>query len=281
MNAWTTAGGLLALVLGLTVNPPADAGDPGVPVLIYHQIVTDGTKPGETVISLDRFREQMDYLAANGYTAISVGELVDYMRGKSRVPAKSVVITFDDGWKSVLNAVPVLERHGFKASFWIITRKGIGWSNMEWSDVRALDAHPLFEVGSHTASHPWDPADNLVTWVDGKVPGRGVRDAIAELQGSRADLAEQLGRPVDVLAWPCGWHNAELDRIARNAGYRAALTIEEGLNRRGDDPMRIRRAFIDGACGMPEFEAALRTGAYQVCQREDTPSKGSSPYTYR
>jgi peptidoglycan/xylan/chitin deacetylase (PgdA/CDA1 family) len=270
---------LLGPLLASAALPDARADDAaGVPVLIYHQIVSDGTPAGETVITLERFREQMDHLAAQRYTTLSMAELVGYLRGTGKVPPKAVVLSFDDGWKSVLNAVPVLERHRFKASFWIITRKGIGWSNLEWADVQALDAHPLFEVGSHTASHPWDPADNLVTWVDGRNPGKGAREAIAELQVSRADLEQRLGRPIDMLAWPCGWYNDELTRMAGRAGYRAALTTEDGLNRRGDDPMRIKRTFIDGACGMEEFKAALRTGRYQVCQKSAPPTLGNSPY---
>lgn len=255
----------LALAGGALAAPPQA---PGIPVLIYHQIVTDGTPAGETVITLDRFREQMDYLAAEGYTTLSTAELIDYMAGKRKVPAKSVVLSFDDGWKNVLNAVPVLEKHGFKASFWIITRKGIGWSNMEWSDVQALDAHPLFEIGSHTASHPWDADDNLVTWVDGKNPGKGTADAIYELQGARADLEDKLGRRIDVLAWPCGWYNDALLSIAGRAGYRATFTVDPGLNRPGGDPMRIHRSFIDGACGMDDFKHTLRTGNYRVCQTD-------------
>jgi peptidoglycan/xylan/chitin deacetylase (PgdA/CDA1 family) len=250
----------------------------GVPVLIYHQVATDGTPAGETVIALDRFREQMDHLAAQGYKTLSIDELRDYLRGRRRIPPKSVVLSFDDGWKNVLNAVPVLEAHGFKASFWIITRKGIGWSYMEWPDVQALDAHPLFEVGSHTASHPWDPADNLVTWVDGRNAGKGAADAIYELQGARADLEGKLGRPIDVLAWPCGWHNDSLLRIAGRAGYRATFTVDPGLNRPGGDPMRIRRSFIDGACGLDTFKETLRSGRYGVCQKTSPPTLGNSPY---
>jgi peptidoglycan/xylan/chitin deacetylase (PgdA/CDA1 family) len=249
-----------------------------VPVLIYHQIATDGTPDGETVIRLERFREQMDYLAAEGYTTLSSAELIDYIGGNRKVPAKSVVLTFDDGWKSVLNAVPVLEKHGFKASFWIITRQGIGWSYLEWPQIQALDAHPLFEVGSHTTTHPWDATDNLVTWVDGRTPGKGRTEAIGEVQGARADLEARLGRKIDLLAWPCGWYNAELLHIAGRAGYRASFTVDPGLNRPGGDPMRIHRSFIDGACGMDDFKHTLRTGSYRVCQTDSPPSLSSSPY---
>src|SRR5262245_27066744 len=172
--------GLVAgLILGLSA--PGWAA-PGVPVLIYHEIVTDDRPPGETVIHLDRFRQQMAWLKSHGYRTLTLPELAAVLAGAYPAPERAVVLTFDDGWKSVLHAVPVLEDYGFAASFWIIAgERGIGEPYLEWADIVQLDRHPLFEVASHTLSHPWDPANSLVTWVDGRTPGKGVADARWEL----------------------------------------------------------------------------------------------------
>lgn len=91
-----------------------------------HEIATDGNPPGETVIALGRFEAQMRWLAEHTYRTLSMAELVAIVAGRAPMPARAVVLTFDDGWKNVLNAVPVLERHRMKASFWIIAGKGIG-----------------------------------------------------------------------------------------------------------------------------------------------------------
>lgn len=252
-----------------------------VPVLIYHQIV-DGAEPGgETSISVQRFVEQMRYLRAAGYTTVSTRDLVKYMRGDIQLPEKSIVLTFDDGWKNVLNAVPVLDELQFKASFWIITELGIGWSYMEWSDVAALSANPNFEVYSHTATHPWDPKSNLVTWVEGGDSRFGPADALRELVDSKRVLEEKLGRPVPYLAWPVGWYNERLVEMAKQAGYDALLTAEDGANGLGDDVYRIKRLFVDGACDLNAFIRLITSYRYESCAQGAWITRGHSPVTYQ
>ena len=267
--------GLIALASAAAAAPPVASGA-GIPVLIYHEITTDGRPPGETVIALDRFEAQMRWLGEHGYRTLSMAELVAIVAGAAPMPPRAVVLTFDDGWKNVLNAVPVLQRYGMKASFWIIAGKGIGDDYMDWSDVAALGRRPGFEVESHTMTHPWDPADNLVTWTEGKVPGRDAASARAELGESKRELERHLHRPVDYLAWPCGWYNEALIRFAVQAGYRALLTAEAGLNAPHGDVLRIKRTFIDGSCGLDEFARTVVDGRYRVCDRQRAPTLGSA-----
>jgi peptidoglycan/xylan/chitin deacetylase (PgdA/CDA1 family) len=273
--AWLAAA-LLACAPAPGRAPRTEAGTSapprGIPVLVYHEIRGDGAPPGETVISLERFEEQMDHLAREGWRTLSMDELLAFMRGERPFgEERAVVLTFDDGWRSALNAIPALERHGFQASFWIIAHAGIGGENLDWADVQRIDAHPHFEVGSHTAHHPWDPLQNLVTWVDGRVPGRGVEDVRAELEGSRHLLEARLGRPVRRLAWPCGWYNERLIALAREAGYEAILTTDDGPNRVGDDPLRIRRVNVDGSCDLASFASILEEPRYRSCAAQGGP----------
>jgi peptidoglycan/xylan/chitin deacetylase (PgdA/CDA1 family) len=263
----------LVFALASACAAPAPA---GIPVLIYHEIATDGRPAGETVISLERFEEQMRHLAAEGYRTLSVDELVAVMRGR-RAPRKAVVLTFDDGWKSALNAVPILERYRMKASFWIITGAGIGIDYLEWSDIEQLARNPLFQVESHTVTHPWDPKDNLVTWLAGSVPGKDSAAVRAELVESKAALERRLGRRVDYLAWPVGWYTDEMVRMAKEAGYRALLTAEDGGNAPGDDVFYIKRVFVDGACDMASFRRLLKEPAYRPCQTSGRSTHGHSP----
>lgn len=270
-----TAIWLLALAAaGASAAPRAHAG-PGIPVLIYHEISTDDRPGGETVIALERFEAQMRWLAEHGYRTLSMAELVAIVAGESPMPSRAVVLTFDDGWKNVLNAVPVLERYRMQASFWIIAGKGIGGDYLDWSDIEALGRHPRFEVESHTMTHPWDRADNLVTWLEGTVPGKGAETARAELVDSKRELEQHLQRPVRYLAWPCGWYSEPLVRLAVAAGYRALLTAEAGLNVPHGDVLHIKRTFIDGSCGMDEFARTVVDGRYRVCDRERPPTGGA------
>jgi peptidoglycan/xylan/chitin deacetylase (PgdA/CDA1 family) len=271
-----------AMALALAAACAHGASDPqrgaGIPVLIYHEIVTDPTRtPGETVIALDRFEEQMRLLARDGWRTLSIDELVAVMRRDRPAPAKAVVLTFDDGWKNVLNAVPVLERHRMRASFWIITGAGIGNDYLEWSDVERLARHPRFEIGSHTVSHPWAAKDNLVRWMSGSTPGKDRAAVRAELADSKATLEAKTGRRIDYLAWPVGWYTDEMVELAKEVGYRALLTAEDGGNAPGGDVLRIRRVFVDGACDLASFRRLLVEPAYRPCQTSGRATFGHTP----
>ncbi|MBV9890499.1 MAG: polysaccharide deacetylase family protein, partial [Rhizobacter sp.] len=193
-----------------SASPPAASQGGGVTVLVYHEVVTDNRVEGTTAITAQHFAEQMELLADEGFVTVSVADLVRHMKGEAALPAKAVVLTFEDGWRSALNAMPALDKYKQKASFWIITGNGIGGLYLDWSEIERLAADPRYEVYSHTVSHPWDPNNNLVTWVQGANKEEGKRDALNELAESRRVLEQRLGKPVPYLAWPSGWYDDTL-----------------------------------------------------------------------
>jgi hypothetical protein len=184
------------------------------------------------------------------------------------------LLTFDDGWKSGLNAVPVLEKYNFKAVFFIFPGKGIGQPYMGWNDVLALAENPRFEICSHTLTHPWDRQSNLVSWIEGRTTGKDKRDVEYELKESKTQLEKRLSKRVKCLAWPVGWYNEALIEIAKDAGYEALFTAEDGANTEGGDVLRIKRAFVDGACDRTTFQRMLQEPKYHVCKIGGSPHKG-------
>ena len=262
--------GKQALICILLVLGPgiAKAGQSSrsLPILVYHQLRVSGNDPADApdAISLERFESQMRYLRAEGYTTLSMDEVVRFLKGEP-FPKKIVAIHFDDGWKSALQAVPILNRYGFKATFWIIAGKGIGWPHMDWDEVQALAENPNFDIFSHTMTHPWKPNDTLLDWINNRVPGKGLEQVNWELTESKRVLEEKLGNPVAYLAWPSGLYNDSLIALAQNAGYIALLTIDDGLNHPGDDPLSIHRTMIHGACLDNEFREILADGKYRNC----------------
>ncbi len=250
---------LLALVALLCFHP-AWASAQGVCVLLYHDIVdseTSGRAPGLDVITLPKFKEQMDYLAAQGFTTLSMQELVDFMQGKTKVPGKSVVITFDDGWRSQLKILPILAQHHFKASFWIITGEGFGDSYMTDQELLKIDGNPDWQIGSHTKTHPWHVKDSLLTWLNGQPQGRSADDVRRELVDSKAKLEKLLHHPITMLAWPCGWYNQTLIKMAQEAGYTALLTTIPKPNYQGTDILQVRRFDINGLYTVEDLKRIL------------------------
>jgi len=236
----------------------------GIPVLEYHQV--DNSKElGETVISIAKFKEQMQYLNDQGYKTISIKELVDVMNNKTKMIEKTIVITFDDGWTSILNATPILNSFDMKASFLIIGSMQ-GNQYLTWKQLKDLVSNSNYEVQSHTQTHPWSNIDNLVTWSEGK-NDRDENDIMSELIDSKLILERNLGKSVNFLAWPSGYYNQKLIQNAKLAGYEGTLTIEMGTNNPGDDPYKIKRLFIDGNCNIEHFIKILEHNISSLCSK--------------
>jgi peptidoglycan/xylan/chitin deacetylase (PgdA/CDA1 family) len=244
---------------------------PKLPIIVYHRIYDDKLENPKlldksTSISLSDFAGQMRYLHEQGYTTLSMPEVMDYLKGK-KFPAKIVAIHFDDGWKSAKQAVPILNSYKFKASFWIIAGAGhdIGSPHMDWDAILELAKNPDFDIYSHTMTHPWKKGENLVDWVSGNTKGKGAEQASWELTESKHLLEEKLDRPVPYLAWPSGIYNDKLVKLAQDAGYTALLTIDNGLNHPQDNPFFIKRTMINGGCDMEIFKQILSDGIYRSC----------------
>ncbi|MDA9435151.1 hypothetical protein XH88_25770 [Bradyrhizobium sp. CCBAU 51627] len=243
------------------------AADPALPVIVYHQIrdTPDGPPDSLEAISLERFKSEMSYLHEQGYLTLSARDIVDYMRRAAPPRTKMVAIQFDDGWKSSQLALPILDMYGFKATFWIIAGKGIGWPHMDWNEIEAIAQNPRYDIYSHSMTHPWKAGDTMIDWMEGRTLDKGPEQVRWELTESRRLLAEKLGRPVPYLAWPAGHYNDQMIELAKESGYTALFTIDNGLNHPGDDPFRIHRTMVHGACDIQVFAQILGDGIYRDC----------------
>src|SRR5438309_1287456 len=95
----------------------------GVPILMYHQVMPQRVAGfRKYTVTARAFRAQMSYLRRAGYAPVSMSDLLDFHTNNGRLPQRPVVITFDDGFQGCLDhAVPVLERFGFTAIFYIVS----------------------------------------------------------------------------------------------------------------------------------------------------------------
>ncbi|SDF68630.1 polysaccharide deacetylase family protein [Sporolituus thermophilus] len=214
----------------------------GVPILAYHMV-----DPAPEVYSVDpaAFEEQMRYLAREGYTAISLAELLDGLAGKRALPAKPIVITFDDGYRDNYTvALPILEKYNFKATVFVIAGQ-VGRSGyLTWEEIKDMQRRHV-EIGSHTLSHAALTALTL--------PERQ-----REIGLSKQMLERHLGTPVEFLAYPYGKFDPALFPLLQEAGYRGACSGIAGLNFQGDNAYRLKRVNIPRPrYGLWEFKLRL------------------------
>ena len=91
-----------------------------VPILVYHDIGPQAK--GRMVIGAKSFEEQMRYLKSQGYRVVSFKEFLEFASLKRQLPEKSLVLSFDDGYKSFLQyAYPILKELGFTATLFVYT----------------------------------------------------------------------------------------------------------------------------------------------------------------
>jgi peptidoglycan/xylan/chitin deacetylase (PgdA/CDA1 family) len=189
------------------------------PILMYHGVGSVSEDPFGLFVSSDRFAEQMQALRLLGLRGVSLGQLGDAMMHQD---ADGLVgLTFDDGYRDVLSsAAPVLERHGFTATIFAVSRL-LGGENV-WdppprrqlvseTDLRDLTARG-WEVGSHSLTHP------RLTELDTD----GLRH---EVLASRAALSDVLGVEPRCFCYPYGSADADTVSAVLNAGYSYACAV--------------------------------------------------------
>jgi peptidoglycan/xylan/chitin deacetylase (PgdA/CDA1 family) len=190
-------------------------------VLYYHEV------PGQAGLA-----RQVSAFLSEGYTPISMGQLVNALEGKSEPPSRCLALTFDDALASQISgALPVLLRFSIPATFFVMPafRDGVH-RYMTLDDIRLLrDAG--FEIGSHTMNHANLPG--LLRLNFGAFQ--------AELHGSRALLEQALELPIELFAYPNGSWDAPTAQEVQRAGYRAAATTQAGGWHRPDERYRLRR----------------------------------------
>lgn len=195
-------------------------------ILLYHHIAPSGHLPRDAeraqaegwrfTHSPAAFEWQLRELARRGHRFLSLPDLLTELGQPGGERPNSVAVTFDDGWIDNFEfALPILKNLGVSATFFVTTAHlrlpRPDGSRMAAGQLRDLAAQG-FTVGSHTRNHP-------------DLTSLSVAQAREELAGSKADLEQVLGAPIDLLAYPGGGFNARVVELARETGYRAACSV--------------------------------------------------------
>lgn len=226
-------------------------------MILCHHGVSESW-PTDFSIEPRRLERQLLFLLRRGYRPMTLAAALE-----ERLPGKTVVVTFDDAYRSVLRlGYPILKRLGVPATVFVPTgfataQEPMAWPGMDewiggpfaaelecmsWDELRRLgDAG--WEIGSHTRSHR-----DLRSLEDAEVA--------AELRGSREDCERELQRPCVSLAYPFSSYDQRVKGIAEESGYAAAAIL--------DNHVVIPRPTVPArqGTGLDRFEL-LRTGLYR------------------
>ncbi|WP_169972953.1 MULTISPECIES: polysaccharide deacetylase family protein [unclassified Campylobacter] len=212
-----------------------------VVVLMYHHVLKDS---GFIASSVNEFKEQMSFLAKNGYKALTPSEFLAYKKGELKLPKKSVFITFDDGWRdNFYYAYPILKEFGLKATIFLVTSwiekaseqnalnradftplthkeakkmapENPGGLFLNWDEIEKMS--DIFSFHSHTNAHNDDYFSSLPFKED--------------LQICKNIIKKRLGFDDKHLCWPRGEYDETRLREAKELGYDIFYTTKRGVN---------------------------------------------------
>jgi peptidoglycan/xylan/chitin deacetylase (PgdA/CDA1 family) len=238
----------------------------GMPTLMYHKIgdYPPGSKLAKLWVTAADFRRQLAWLKENGYESITFADWRDAEKGVKPLPAKPVLITFDDGYMNNYElAYPILREFGMKGCIFLVYETMDGhnaWHDpasepwlkmMTWDQILEMQASGVVEFGSHTMEHR-----NLAT-----LPLDQVRWELVE---SKKRLEDKLGREMVGFAYPygSGAYKPEVRAAAREAGYRFDFSIKQGISKLPWDREKeaVRRLLIRGDDNMLDFRLNLTRG---------------------
>jgi peptidoglycan/xylan/chitin deacetylase (PgdA/CDA1 family) len=221
---------------------------------MYHVIGERDETATRFVVPLGAFERQMVWLARLRFNVMRLDEAVRRLLSGEPLPPRAVVLTFDDGARDMRTlALPVLERHGFPATAFVVTQAmggAVSWTEragiagrpiMSWEE--ALELEPLVSLQPHTRTHP-----SLPTLDDARLAD--------EVGGSRADLEQRTGKRHEFFAYPYGHFDDRVAAAVASAGYTAALSVRWGRTDSSTPTYELKRFEIGGEDSTARF---LRT----------------------
>ncbi len=241
--AGTPAGQYALVIRRGGVTPAPQAAAPGgaltIPVLEYHDV---GYGQGTYQVTLAAFRQQLDWLQAHGYTTVTLPQVYAALLAGGPLPAKPVVLTFDDGRASQWDAVQELNARGMTGVFFV-QGGGVGLSAAQLRQIAAWG----HEIEAHSMTHA-----DLTRLSDAQLR--------YEVAGAKQALEGQLGLPIRYFAYPYGAYDARVIAAVAAAGYQGGLAAWGGASWTAERRWEQPRIIVSGYATLDDF-AALVTSA--------------------
>ncbi|RMC91867.1 poly-beta-1,6-N-acetyl-D-glucosamine N-deacetylase PgaB [Aquitalea palustris] len=282
----------LALCSLLALAAPVRA-DSRLIILCYHEVgQPDARSDDPFAVDARSLVRQMEWMRGQGYQFVSVEDVLADRAGKKPLPDKAVLLTFDDGYRSVYTQVyPVLRSFHAPALIALVgswleaadgeqVRYGDGLvprsTFLSWAQIREMQASGLVEVASHSYAEHFgqlanpqgnsEPALTSLAWKAGsyETPEAYQARIRADLLRNSTLLKARLGRAPRVMVWPYGSYTRETAAIAGELGMPLTMSLDEGINTRQTPLAGLRRLLLDANMSLADL-------AWQFQQLETWP----------
>src|SRR3989344_1057708 len=210
-----------------------------VPVLLYHHIepIAEAQKESHAQLTVDTafFEKQLEYLKNSGYTSISADQLADALINHKTLPAKSIVITLDDGYSDIHTyAYPLAQKYNMVLNLMIPTGLLDNYGYLTWGQLKEMVDSGLVYAYDHTWSHA-----SLASQSKEKIE--------FEILSAKKDLEEKLGKTVNIFSYPYGSMSKSVEDILKSNGFIAAFSTINGSLQCDSLIFSLRRTHIGNA----------------------------------
>lgn len=211
-----------------------------IPILMYHSI--SETPKHDLRVPPRLFEQQLQHLKEAGYQTLSFKELEDWTAGKP-LPAKPVVITLDDGYRDNYTAAfPILKKLNMKATVFMTIDHLDQETNLTAQMIKEMHESGFVEFGSHALTH--------VRLTEHKDNDR----LRAEIVQSKYELEKLTGAPVTSFCYPYGAYNEQALAYVKEAGYKFAVAMDEGVAELSQGVYTLLRIYIPSSITMDQFK---------------------------
>lgn len=214
-----------------------------VPILLYHNISNDDSASNRYVVDVSDFKKQMEQLRKWGYSSITIKDLIDHISYGKPLPARPVVISFDDGYIEVFTtAFPIMEKLGFRGTVYIVANRLSADGFLTIEELQELIDQD-WEVGSHGMTHTELTQNHNL-----------VRNEILQ---SRLDLENALGVKIYSFAYPFGALDWYVSNKVYDYGYQAAVGVGTLSDHSFGTIYNLSRREVQGDYSLETFSGLL------------------------
>lgn len=218
-----------------------------LPVIMYHHILKDTRMSGPYIITPEEFEQDLKFIKDQGFTTISLQNLIDYKESGAPLPEKPILLTFDDGHLSYMEyAVPLLEKYNMHAVVSVVGAytndftehpdRCVSYAYLSWDDIATLSRSNHTEIGNHS----YDMHKNS----NGR---QGCKKMKTESQEQHRKIFTEDTEKMQKLlktytkkdafcfTYPFGHMCDETEEIIKELGFKMSLSCREGVNKLSKD----------------------------------------------
>lgn len=228
-----------------------EAEDKIIPIVMYHSILINNKRGSSNTITPNELESDLKYIKNNGYTTITMNDLIGFVYGKNQLPVKPIIITFDDGFlNNYVYVLPMLKKYDMKATlsiigictdkFTLIRSNDLEYSHLTWNQIREMMESGCFEILNYTYDlHKSDKKRVGTKKRFGESLSLYEQVLSDDIGGFQQQIIDKTGYTTNTFVYPFGSISKESVEIIKKLGFMASLSANGGVNKISNNPNKL------------------------------------------